>query len=268
MASTRFWRERRANAEDPRNPRRGYNWYRVAERLLARADEVDGLDNLNNYWDVSLRNARLERFLACGGFRFVRLDVTDRVGIAEWCFTEKARRVVRLATQRGIRYSLQSPHAYSGSNLVGFANVLEACRHSAVDHLVYASSSSVYGGNTRMPFSDHDNIDHPVSLYAATKKANELMAHTYSHLYRLPTTGLRFFTVYGPWGRADMARFPFTRPILGGRPIDVINNGSVVRDFTYIGDIVEGVNRVLDRPAEVNSSIDPGHTDRRTSSAL
>jgi UDP-glucuronate 4-epimerase len=245
----------------------GFIGYHVARRLLERGDRVVGLDNLNAYYDVSLKEARLSRLTGDAGFRFVRLDAADRDGMASLFTAEKPNRVVHLAAQAGVRYSLQNPHAYVDSNIVGFVNVLEGCRHGSVEHLVYASSSSVYGGNARLPFSEHDNIDHPVSLYAATKKANELMAHTYSHLYRLPTTGLRFFTVYGPWGRPDMALFLFTRAILEGRPIDVFNHGNMVRDFTYVDDIVEGVVRVLDRAAEPNPAFDPAQPDPGTSDA-
>jgi len=233
----------------------GFIGMTTALRLLARGDEVVGLDNLNPYYDVRLKHDRLERLQVHPAFRFVGIDVAHRPAMDELFAAEGFDRVVHLAAQAGVRYSLQNPHAYIESNIVGFMNVLEGCRHHAVAHLVYASSSSVYGGNTRMPFSEHDGVDHPVSLYAATKKANELMAHTYSHLYGLPTTGLRFFTVYGPWGRPDMALFLFTKAILEGRPIDVFNHGDMRRDFTYIDDIVEGVVRVLDRPA----APDPGY---------
>ncbi len=226
----------------------------TAERLLARGEEVIGVDNLDDYYDVSLKRARLARLTAQAGFTDVRLDVADREGMAALFRRERPERVVHLAAQAGVRYSIENPHAYVDSNLVGFINILEGCRHGGVEHLVYASSSSVYGANTRLPFSVHDNVDHPVSLYAATKKANELMAHCYSHLYALPATGLRFFTVYGPWGRPDMALFLFTRKILAGEPIEVFNYGRHRRDFTYVDDIVEGVLRVLDRPAEA----DPG----------
>ena len=235
--------------------------------LLARGDEVVGADNLNDYYDVRLKLDRLARLEAQPGFRFARLDVGDRGALARLFETAGFDRVVHLAAQAGVRYSLQNPHAYVDSNLVGFVNILEGCRHAGVAHLVYASSSSVYGGNTRLPFSEHDNVDHPVSLYAATKKANELMAHTYSHLYRLPTTGLRFFTVYGPWGRPDMALFLFTKAILEGRPIDVYNRGEMRRDFTYIDDIVEGVVRVLDRPATPCERFDAASPDPATSNA-
>ncbi len=234
-------------------------------RLLARGDEVVGLDNLNDYYEVSLKENRLKRLTALPGFRFVKLDVGDRAGMEKLFAEEKFDKVIHLAAQAGVRYSIQNPHAYVDSNLVGFINVLEGCRHNQVQHLVYASSSSVYGGNTRMPFSEHDSVDHPVSLYAATKKANELMAHTYSHLYGLPTTGLRFFTVYGPWGRPDMALFLFTKAILEGRPIDVFNHGNMKRDFTYIDDIVEGVIRVMDRNAAANPEYDAIAADPATS---
>ncbi len=236
-------------------------------RLLARGDEVVGLDNLNDYYSVQLKQDRLARLTPHPGFRFVKLDVADRAGMAELFARERFDRVIHLAAQAGVRYSLQNPHAYIDSNVVGFMNVLEGCRHSQVQHLVYASSSSVYGGNTRMPFSEHDSVDHPVSMYAATKKANELMAHTYSHLFGLPTTGLRFFTVYGPWGRPDMALFLFTKAILEGRPIDVFNHGKMQRDFTYVDDIVEGVIRVLDRVAEPNPDYVSDTPDPGTSNA-
>jgi UDP-glucuronate 4-epimerase len=236
-------------------------------RLLARGDEVVGLDNLNDYYEVSLKHARLARLTPHKNFRFVQMDVADRVGMEKLFAEEKFERVIHLAAQAGVRYSLQNPHAYIDSNIVGFMNVLEGCRHSAVQHLVYASSSSVYGGHTKMPFSEHDSVDHPVSMYAATKKANELMAHTYSHLFRLPTTGLRFFTVYGPWGRPDMALFLFTKAILEGRPIDVFNHGKMQRDFTFVDDIVEGVIRVMDRPAEPNPHYRSEQPDPGTSNA-
>lgn len=234
-------------------------------RLLARGDEVVGLDNLNDYYEVSLKENRLKRLTALPGFRFVKLDVGDRAGMEKLFAEEKFDKVIHLAAQAGVRYSIQNPHAYVDSNLVGFINILEGCRHHQVQHLVYASSSSVYGGNTKMPFSEHDSVDHPVSLYAATKKANELMAHTYSHLYGLPTTGLRFFTVYGPWGRPDMALFLFTKAIIEGRPIDVFNHGNMKRDFTYIDDIVEGVIRVMDRNATANPNYDAIAADPATS---
>lgn len=221
----------------------------VAELLLERGDEVIGIDNLNDYYDPNLKMARLERLKRFSNFKFVQGNIADRVTIEELFATEKPNRVLNLAAQAGVRYSLKNPHAYIQTNLVGFGNILEGCRHHGVEHLVYASSSSVYGANTHMPFSVHDNVDHPVSLYAASKKANELMAHSYSHLYGLPTTGLRYFTVYGPWGRPDMSPWLFTSAILENRPIDVFNMGNMQRDFTYIDDIAEGTVRVLDRIA-------------------
>jgi UDP-glucuronate 4-epimerase len=245
----------------------GFIGMTTALRLLARGDEVVGLDNLNDYYDVTLKESRLARLTPHPGFRFVKRDVADRSGMAQLFAVEKFDKVIHLAAQAGVRYSLQNPHAYIDSNIVGFTNILEGCRHTQVQHLVYASSSSVYGGNTKMPFSEHDSVDHPVSLYAATKKANELMAHTYSHLYSLPTTGLRFFTVYGPWGRPDMALFLFTKAILEGRPIDVFNHGNMQRDFTYVDDIVEGVIRVLDRVATANPAYDALQADPATSNA-
>jgi UDP-glucuronate 4-epimerase len=217
-------------------------------RLLARGDIVVGLDNLNDYYDVSLKEARLARLVGQGDFSFCRIDLADREAMASLFQRESFDAVVNLAAQAGVRYSIENPSAYIDTNLVGFGNVLEGCRHNKVSHLVYASSSSVYGANTKLPFSERDPVDHPVSLYAASKKANELMAHSYSHLFGLPSTGLRFFTVYGPWGRPDMALFTFTRKILAGEPIDVFNHGHHHRDFTYIDDIVEGVVRVLDKP--------------------
>lgn len=228
---------------------------------------VLGLDNLNDYYDVCLKEARLARLTDKPGFRFVRMDLANRADIASLFRTERPERVVNLAAQAGVRYSLQNPHAYVDSNLVGFVNILEGCRNNGVEHLVYASSSSVYGANTSMPFSIHHNVDHPLSLYAASKKANELMAHTYSHLYNLPATGLRFFTVYGPWGRPDMALFLFTKAIIEGRPIDVFNNGLMKRDFTYIDDIVEGVLRVTDRVAQPNLNWSGEKPDPATSKA-
>ncbi|CAG0998620.1 partial UDP-glucuronate 4-epimerase, partial [Anaerolineae bacterium] len=227
----------------------GFIGSHVSERLLGRGDEVVGLDNFNDYYSVALKEARATRLAKHACFEMVRLDLSDRERMAALFAAQRFDKVIHLAAQAGVRYSLTNPHAYVDSNLVGFVNILEGCRHNGVEHLTYASSSSVYGANTTMPFSIHDNVDHPLSLYAATKKANELMAHTYSHLYRLPTTGLRFFTVYGPWGRPDMALFLFTKAILEGRPIDVFNHGKMQRDFTYIDDIAEGVVRVLDRPA-------------------
>ncbi|OEU57685.1 MAG: capsular biosynthesis protein CpsI [Desulfuromonadales bacterium C00003096] len=245
----------------------GFIGSHLAKRLLGRGDEVVGLDNLNDYYDVSLKEARLAQLQKMDGFRFVQLDLADREGMAALFATERFDRVVNLAAQAGVRYSLINPHAYVDSNLTGFMNILEGCRHNEVEHLVYASSSSVYGANTNMPFSVHDNVDHPVSLYAASKKANELMAHTYAHLYRLPVTGLRFFTVYGPWGRPDMAMFLFTKAILAGEPIDVFNYGKMRRDFTYVDDIVEGVMRTLDNTATPNPDWDGAQPDPGTSSA-
>ena len=239
----------------------------LALRLMDRGDEVVGIDNLNDYYDVELKKARLARTTGYAAYTDVRVDLEDREGIAETFRKHRPQRVVNLAAQAGVRYSLENPHAYVDTNLVGFTNILEGCRHNGVEHLVYASSSSVYGSNTRMPFSVHDNVDHPVSLYAASKKANELMAHTYSHLYRIPTTGLRFFTVYGPWGRPDMALFMFTRNILAGKPIDVFNYGNHRRDFTYIDDIVEGVVRVLDRVPEPNPDWNSDAPDSASSNA-
>jgi UDP-glucuronate 4-epimerase len=239
----------------------------LALRLLERGDEVVGIDNMNDYYDVSLKQARLDRTLGHSGYTDVRIDLEDREGIAEVFRQHRPQRVVNLAAQAGVRYSIENPLAYVDTNLVGFANILEGCRHNGVEHLVYASSSSVYGANTSMPFSVHDNVDHPVSLYAASKKANELMAHTYSHLYRIPTTGLRFFTVYGPWGRPDMALFKFTRSILAGEPIDVFNYGKHRRDFTFIDDIVEGVIRTLDRVPEPNPDWSGDAPDSASSSA-
>ncbi len=236
----------------------GFIGFHLSKRLLERGDEVIGIDNLNDYYDVNLKLARLRQLEGRPGFRFLKLDIADRAAVPALFRDTRPQRVVNLAAQAGVRYSLTNPHAYVDSNLVGFVNILEGCRHHAVEHLVYASSSSVYGGNTQMPFSVHQNVDHPLSLYAATKKANELMAHTYSHLYRLPTTGLRFFTVYGPWGRPDMALFLFTKAILEDRPIDLYNEGRMQRDFTYIDDIIEGVTRVLDRiptPLSAPSSV-------------
>jgi UDP-glucuronate 4-epimerase len=241
----------------------GFIGYHVAERLLARGDEVVGIDNLNDYYDVRLKLARLARLEGRPGYRFEKLEIADADAMARCFAVVQPEVVIHLAAQAGVRYSLTNPGAYVQSNLVGFLHILEGCRHHGVRHLVYASSSSVYGGNTNMPFSVHHNVDHPVSLYAASKKANELMAHTYSHLYGLPTTGLRFFTVYGPWGRPDMALFLFTKAILEGRPIDVFNHGKMRRDFTYIDDIVEGILRTADHvappdPAWTGDVPDPG----------
>ncbi len=243
----------------------GFIGMHVCERLLARGDEIIGVDNLNDYYDVALKQARLARLQPNPNFRFARLDIADRENLAALFAKEKPQRVINLAAQAGVRYSLENPHAYVDTNLVGFVNILEGCRHAGVEHFVYASSSSVYGGNTRMPFSEHDNVDHPVSLYAASKKANELMAHTYSHLFGLPTTGLRFFTVYGPWGRPDMALFLFAKAILADQPIEVFNHGKMQRDFTYIDDIAEGVIRVLDLPPAANPRFDSHSPDPATS---
>jgi UDP-glucuronate 4-epimerase len=245
----------------------GFIGMHVSQRLLAAGVEVVGLDNLNDYYDPTLKEARLARLRGTPGFSFTRMDVADRPGMAALFERERFDRVCHLAAQAGVRYSLQNPHAYVDANLVGFVNVLEGCRHAGVKHLVYASSSSVYGGNVKMPFSEHDPVEHPVSLYAATKKANELMAHTYSHLFGLPTTGLRFFTVYGPWGRPDMAAFLFADAILAGRPIDVFNHGDMQRDFTYVDDIVEGVVRLLDHPPAGDPTFDPMKPDPARSRA-
>jgi UDP-glucuronate 4-epimerase len=245
----------------------GFIGFHLSKCLLDRGDEVVGLDNMNDYYDVSLKEARLAQLEEQENFRIVHMDLADREGIAQLFKDEQFEKVVNLAAQAGVRYSLENPHVYIDSNIVGFTNILEGCRHNQVKHLVYASSSSVYGANTSMPFSIHDNIDHPVSLYAATKKANELMAHTYSHLYDLPTTGLRFFTVYGPWGRPDMAMFLFTKAMLAGEPIKVFNHGKMLRDFTYIDDIVEGVVRTLDKTAESNGSWSGAIPDPGTSAA-
>ena len=245
----------------------GFIGYHVAERLLARGDEVIGLDNLNPYYDPTLKQARLARLEVHKGFRFERIDLADR-GAMEALFTNGAfRRVVHLAAQAGVRYSVENPHAYADSNLTGTLNVLEGCRHHGIEHLVFASTSSVYGANTKMPFSVHQNVDHPLSFYAATKKANELMAHTYASLYGLPVTGLRFFTVYGPWGRPDMALFLFTRNILAGQPIDVFNYGKHRRDFTYVDDIAGGVVAALDRVAAPDPRWDGDNPDPATSRA-
>jgi len=245
----------------------GFIGMHTSQVLLARGDEVVGIDNLNDYYDPTLKEARLARLTPHANFRFVKLDVADRPGMEALFAREQFDRVIHLAAQAGVRYSLENPHAYVDSNLVGFMNILEGCRHNRVAHLVYASSSSVYGGNTLMPFSEHHSVDHPISMYAATKKANELMAHTYSHLFGLPTTGLRFFTVYGPWGRPDMALFLFTKAILEGRPIDVFNHGRMRRDFTYIDDIVQGVVRTMDRVAEGDPGFNPDQPDPGRSKA-
>jgi UDP-glucuronate 4-epimerase len=238
----------------------GFIGFHTAKALLDRGDTVIGLDDLNDYYDVALKDARLKELTPYKGFHFIRADLKDRAAIEQVFAERKPRRVIHLAAQAGVRYSLTHPHRYIDANIVGFLHILEGCRQHGIEHLVYASSSSVYGANTRMPFSVQQNVDHPLSLYAATKKSNELMAHAYAHLYRFPVTGLRFFTVYGPWGRPDMAPFIFTRKILAGEPIDVFNHGHHQRDFTYIDDIVEAVVRTTDRPAAANpawSSDDP-----------
>ena len=245
----------------------GFIGFYTAKVLLDRGEEVIGLDNLNAYYDVRLKEARLKQLQVRNGYSFHKLDLVDRKGIEELLATTRPQRVIHLAAQAGVRYSLKNPHAYADSNIVGTLNVLEGCRQSGVEHLVYASSSSVYGANTTLPFSVHQNVDHPLSLYAASKKANELMAHSYAHLYRLPTTGLRFFTVYGPWGRPDMALFQFTRKILAGEPIDVFNEGHHARDFTYIDDIVEGVVRVADQIAAPDLNWSGNKPDPATSNA-
>ncbi len=245
----------------------GFIGYHVAERLLARGDEVIGLDNLNPYYDPSLKEARLARLRARSGFRFEKLDLADRVGMETLFGTAAVDRVVHLAAQAGVRYSIENPHAYVESNLVGTLHVLEGCRRNRVEHLVFASTSSVYGANTKMPFSVHQGADHPLSFYAATKKANEAMAHSYASLYGLPVTGLRFFTVYGPWGRPDMALFLFTRNILAGKPIDVFNHGHHRRDFTYVDDIAGGVVAALDHAATPDASWDGNIPDPATSRA-
>jgi len=239
----------------------------VAQRLLERGDTVLGIDNLSDYYDVSLKEARLARFSEYSNFTFHKLDLADREGVEKLFPKNEFDTVVHLAAQAGVRHSIDNPHAYIDANLVGFGNVLEGCRHADIKHLVFASSSSVYGANTKLPFSEHDNVDHPVSLYAASKKANELMAHCYAHLYGLPSTGLRFFTVYGPWGRPDMALFKFTKGILEETPIPVFNQGNMIRDFTYIDDIVEGVIRVIDRPAQPEPNWSGDSPDPATSYA-
>ena len=245
----------------------GFIGSHTAQRLLDRGDDVVGIDNINDYYDPNLKHARLERLAAHPKFRFEKIDVADREAMADLFARVRPKRVVHLAAQAGVRYSLVNPYAYTDSNVTGFLNILEGCRHNGVEHLVFASTSSVYGANTKQPFSEHHKVDHPVSLYAATKKANELMAHTYAHLYNLRVTGLRFFTVYGPWGRPDMALFLFTRAMLADEPIKVFNNGQMIRDFTYIDDIVEGVVRTLDRAAEPDPQWDGDDPDPATSYA-
>ncbi len=245
----------------------GFIGFHLSQRLLSQGHQIVGLDNLNEYYDVRLKQDRLRRLEESMAFRFVKADLSDRSAMETLFQGERFDRVFHLAAQAGVRYSLTHPHVYIESNLVGFLHILEGCRHSGVPHLIYASSSSVYGANTQMPFSVHDRVDHPVSLYAATKKANELMAHTYSHLYRIPTTGLRFFTVYGPWGRPDMALFLFTRAILEGKPLDLYNHGRMERDFTYIDDIIEGVVRVGEKVSAPDPNWSSGHPDPATSAA-
>ncbi len=245
----------------------GFIGSHTATRLLERGDDVVGIDNVNDYYDPSLKEARLERLRKDPKFRFEKIDIADRERMAELFARLKPQRVVHLAAQAGVRYSLINPHAYTDSNVTGFVNILEGCRHNGVEHLVFASSSSVYGANTKQPFSEHQNVDHPVSLYAATKKANELMAHTYAHLYGMRCTGLRFFTVYGPWGRPDMALFLFTKAMLAGKPITVFNEGQMIRDFTYIDDIVEGVVRTLDQTAQPDPAWNGDDPDPATSYA-
>lgn len=245
----------------------GFIGFHLSRRLLERGDQVVGLDSLNDYYDVRLKEDRLAQLTRHPEFEFCKANLADREAMGQLFGTESFDVVVNLAAQAGVRYSLTHPHAYVESNLTGFVNILEGCRHSSVKHLVYASSSSVYGANTKMPFSVHHNVDHPISLYAASKKANELMAHTYSHLYKLPTTGLRFFTVYGPWGRPDMAMFKFAKAILAGEPIDVYGEGNMRRDFTYVDDIVEGVMRVCDYTARPNAAWSGEKPDPATSAA-
>jgi UDP-glucuronate 4-epimerase len=239
----------------------------LALRLLDRGDSVYGIDNLNDYYDVNLKKARLHRCDAIPGFQFEPMDIADRDAMAALFRGHKFDAVINLAAQAGVRHSIEEPYSYIDANLVGFGNLLEGCRHTGVSHLVFASSSSVYGANGKLPFSEHHNVDHPVSLYGATKKANELMAHSYAHLYQLPCTGLRFFTVYGPWGRPDMALFKFTKGIIDGNPIPVFNQGKMVRDFTYVDDIVEGIIRVVDHVAQPNHDWNPELPDPATSQA-
>ncbi|MFW2405382.1 MAG: NAD-dependent epimerase [Gammaproteobacteria bacterium] len=245
----------------------GFIGFHTSRLLLERGDEVVGLDNLNDYYDVTLKQARLDILEKTPGFSFVKIDLADRPAMEALFAEQKFDRVIHLAAQAGVRYSIENPHSYIDSNVVGTLNVLEGCRHNEVEHLVYASTSSVYGANTNMPFSVHQNVDHPLALYAATKKGTELMAHAYSHLYRLPTTGLRFFTVYGPYGRPDMALFLFTKSILAGEPIDVFNYGNHRRDFTYVGDIVQGVVRSMDHVAEPSADWKSDNPDPATSDA-
>ncbi len=245
----------------------GFIGYHVSRRLLEGGRAVIGIDNLNSYYDPKLKDARLAELAKFPGFRFIKLDLADRAGMAALFAEHKFAHVVHLAAQAGVRYSIVDPHAYIDSNLVGFTNILEGCRHNGCRHLLYASSSSVYGNNTRMPFSTHDNVDHPLSLYGATKKANEAMAHSYSHLFNLPTTGLRFFTVYGPWGRPDMAMWIFAKAIAAGQPIRLFNHGKMQRDFTYVDDVVESIERLVDKPPSGNPAYDGNSPDPASSSA-
>ncbi|MBF0422481.1 MAG: NAD-dependent epimerase [Magnetococcales bacterium] len=245
----------------------GFIGFHLTKKLLDRGDSVVGVDNLNDYYDPKLKQSRLSLLLPLPNFQFFALDIAHRESMQQMFRDFHFNAVVNLAAQAGVRYSIDNPYSYIESNIVGFANLLEGCRHSRVDHLVFASSSSIYGANTRMPFSVHHNVDHPLSLYAASKKTNELMAHTYAHLFRLPTTGLRFFTVYGPWGRPDMALFKFTRAILSGLPMEVYNHGRMQRDFTYIDDIIEGIIRIVDRPAAPDPLWDSHQPDPATSNA-
>ena len=245
----------------------GFIGYHVSRRLLEGGRAVIGIDNLNSYYDPKLKDARLAELAKFPGFRFIKLDLADRAGMAALFAEHKFAHVVHLAAQAGVRYSIVDPHAYIDSNLVGFTNILEGCRHNGCRHLLYASSSSVYGNNTRMPFSTHDNVDHPLSLYGATKKANEAMAHSYSHLFKLPTTGLRFFTVYGPWGRPDMAMWIFAKAIAAGQPIRLFNHGKMQRDFTYVDDVVESIERLVDKPPSGNPAYDGNSPDPASSSA-
>ncbi len=245
----------------------GFIGFHLSQVLLARGDEVIGLDNLNNYYDINLKNARLEILKKNPNFKFIKLDLADRAGIEDLFKTHSIQKVAHLAAQAGVRYSIENPHTYIDSNVTGFLHILEGCRHYKIQHLVYASTSSVYGAHTNQPFTETESTEHPMALYAATKKANEMMAHSYSSLFNLPTTGLRFFTVYGPWGRPDMALFLFTKAILNNQPLDIFNHGQMVRDFTYVGDIVEGIKRALDKPAEPDLSWDSNHPNPATSYA-
>lgn len=245
----------------------GFIGFHLCKRLIERGDEVIGIDNINDYYDIKLKFDRLRQIEGCKNFQFIRIDIADREGVSKLFSEKEFDIVVNLAAQAGVRYSLKNPYAYIDSNISGFLNILEGCRHTKIKHLVFASSSSVYGANTKMPYSVHHNVDHPVSLYAATKKANELMAHTYASLYHIPCTGLRFFTVYGHWGRPDMAYFLFTKAIIEGKPIDVFNYGKMKRDFTYIDDITEGIVRVMDKIPEPNRNWSGNNPDSATSYA-